>query len=135
MNGRVQDKRVLVIEDNALNMKLVVALLEMDNYEVLKAGDAETGIQMARLHRPALILMDIQLPGMDGLTATRILKGEESLKDIPVIALTSYAMQGDEDKARMAGCDGYIPKPIDTRHFLVSILNFLGGNGKQGDES
>lgn len=135
MSDRGKDNKVLIIEDNELNMKLVVTLLKIANYEVIETGDAETGIQLARLHRPALILMDIQLPGIDGLTATRILKGDESLRDIPVIALTSYAMQGDEEKAREAGCDGYIPKPINTRHFLLNILKFIGGKGKQGDES
>jgi CheY-like chemotaxis protein len=121
----VQEKKVLVIEDNELNMKLVVALLRIGHCEILQAADAETGIRLARAHHPALILMDLQLPGMDGLTATRLIKADEELKGTAVVALTSYAMQGDEDKARDAGCDGYIPKPIDTRNFLDSIGQFI----------
>ena len=118
------DEKVLIIEDNELNMKLVVAILKMGNYQVLSAVDAETGIQFAREHCPDLILMDIQLPGMDGLA-----KGDDHLKDIPIVALTSYAMQGDEEKAMDAGCNGYIPKPIDTRHFLETIDRFINNNG------
>ena len=121
----MQDIKILVIEDNELNMKLVAALLKIANYEILQAADAETGIRLARAHHPALILMDIQLPGMDGLTATRVIKTHEKLKGTAVVALTSYAMQGDEEKARSAGCDGYIPKPIDTRRFLGNIQKFI----------
>ena len=121
----MKDKKILVIEDNGLNMKLVVALLKIGNYEILEAADAETGIRLARDHHPGLILMDLQLPGMDGLSATRLIKGDERLKDTTVVALTSYAMQGDEEKAKEAGCDGYIPKPIDTRKFLEYIGQFM----------
>lgn len=121
----MESKRVLVIEDNALNMKLVDALLRISHHEVLKAADAEVGLQMARREQPDLILMDIQLPGMDGLTATRMIRDDEELKHIPVIALTSYAMQGDEEKAIAAGCTGYIRKPIDTRKFMDSVEGFL----------
>lgn len=122
----MENHRILVIEDNELNMKLVVALLKIANYEILQAPDAETGIALARRHRPALILMDVQLPGMDGLAATQIIKSDEALKQTPVVALTSYAMQGDDEKAREAGCDGYISKPLDTRLFLSQIGEFLG---------
>lgn len=118
--------KVLVIEDNALNMKLVAALLDSNDFQTLKAGDAETGIKMAQKHRPDLILMDIQLPGIDGLEATRTLKSCEGFKDTPIVALTSYAMQGDEEKAISAGCSGYITKPIDTRSFISTIDRFLG---------
>jgi CheY-like chemotaxis protein len=124
----VQDKKILVIEDNELNMKLVVALLKIGHYEILQAADAETGIRLAQTHRPALILMDLQLPGMDGLTATRIIKEDENLKGTRVVALTSYAMQGDKERAEEAGCDGYIPKPIDTRDFLKNIGQFVDKN-------
>ena len=116
---------VLVIEDNDINMKLVKTLLGLAGYGVIAAVDAETGISLARENVPDLILMDIQLPGMDGLKATQIIKQEETLKNIPVIALTSYAMQGDEERAREAGCSGYIPKPIDTRKFAESLEGFL----------
>ena len=120
-------KRVLVIEDNELNMKLVVALLTHSKLDVLCAADAESGLEMAKEHRPDLILMDIQLPGMDGLAATRLLKNSPGLKDIPVIALTGYAMKGDKEKALAAGCADYISKPIDTRSFHKRIRPFLDG--------
>jgi CheY-like chemotaxis protein len=124
----MEDKVVLVIEDNALNMKLVVTLLTLNKLKVLCAEDANSGLRMAQEHRPDLILMDIQLPGMDGLAATRFLKRSPDLKDIPVIALTGYAMQGDMEKSMAAGCSGYIAKPIDTRSFIEQIRPFLDGN-------
>ena len=124
------NKRILVIEDNELNMKLVRGLLTMGNYTMLEATDAETGIQMAHEHHPDLILMDIQLPGMDGLEATKIISNDGDLKDIPIVALTSYAMQGDEEKAKLEGCAGYITKPIDTRSFLNIISEFLDSDLK-----
>ena len=119
------NKTVLIVEDNALNMKLVRSMLQLRPYQVLEAGDAETGIQIAREHLPDLILMDIQLPGMDGLQATRIIRKDPILSNIPVVALTSYAMQGDEHKATTAGCTGYIAKPIDTRRFLDMLAEYL----------
>ena len=118
-------KSVLVVEDNELNMKLVTGLLKIGKYGIMSAADAETGIEMARRDPPDLILMDIQLPGMDGLTATRIIKGDAALRRISVVALTSYAMQGDEDKAKKAGCVGYITKPLDTRNFLKYIAEYI----------
>ena len=118
-------KTVLVIEDNEMNMKLVRVLLQMGQYDILEAADAESGIPLARAHKPDLILMDVHLPGMDGLSATRIIKQDPALKQIRVIALTSYAMEGDEKKAIEAGCDGYITKPIDTRTFLDTIKKFI----------
>ncbi|RJR28876.1 MAG: response regulator [Desulfobacteraceae bacterium] len=121
-------KKVLVIEDNELNMKLVSALLSISHFEVISAANAEIGLQLARKEMPDLILMDIQLPGMDGLTATRLIKKDKDLREIPVIALTSYAMQGDEQKAFAAGCTGYIPKPIDTRKFIEVVGEFLDDN-------
>jgi len=121
------DKTILVIEDNELNMKLVRSLLKMSSYIILEAGDAETGIKVAREKKPDLILMDIQLPGMDGLSATKILKADPSLKDTMIIALTSHAMEGDDKKVRKAGCDGYITKPIDTRNFLRTVTEHVNG--------
>ncbi len=121
----MENKTVLVIEDNELNMKLVRSMLQLRHYQVLEAGDAEDGIQVAREHLPDLILMDIQLPGMDGLEATRIIRNDSILSNIPVLALTSYAMQGDEQKAISAGCAGYIAKPIDTRSFLDNLAEYL----------
>jgi CheY-like chemotaxis protein len=120
-------KTVLVIEDNEMNMKLVRVLLQKGQYDILEAVDAESGIPLARVHKPDLILMDVHLPGMDGLSATRIIKEDPALKQIRVIALTSYAMEGDEKKAIEAGCDEYITKPIDTRTFLDTIRKFIDG--------
>ena len=98
---------------------------QIGKYRILEAIDAENGIQLAREHHPDLILMDIQLPGKDGLTATREIKNDPAVKDITVVALTSYAMEGDEEKAMDAGCAGYIAKPIDTRSFLQAVGQFL----------
>jgi CheY-like chemotaxis protein len=123
----MNNKTILVIEDNKLNMKLVRSLLKMSSYVMVEAGDAETGIKVAREKKPDLILMDIQLPGMDGLSATKILKADQSLKDTMIIALTSHAMEGDDKKVREAGCDGYITKPIDTRNFLQTVTDYLHG--------
>ena len=105
--------RVLVVEDNAANMTLAVFLLESAGHTVLGATDAEAGLTLARDEQPDLILMDIQLPGMDGLEATALLKRDEATRAIPVIALTALAMKGDEERIRAAGCDGYIAKPLE----------------------
>lgn len=118
-------KTILVIEDNPANMKLVRTLLLMEDFRVLEAETAEDGLAIARDRQPDLILMDLQLPGMDGLEATRVLKRDDALKNIPVVALTSHAMEGDEEKARVAGCDGYLTKPIDTRQFLGHIRMYI----------
>ena len=118
----MNNKTILVIEDNKLNMKLVRSLLKIGNYTILEAVDAESGIKLAREKNPDLVLMDIQLPAMDGLTATQILKAD---RKIMIIALTSHAMDGDEKKVKEAGCDGYITKPINTRHFLQQISDYL----------
>jgi CheY-like chemotaxis protein len=120
-------KTILVVEDNELNMKLVKGLIKIGKYRMLEAIDAESGIQLIREQRPDLVLMDIQLPGMDGLSATKIIKEDPSLKDIPIVALTSYAMQGDKEKTLEAGCTGYIAKPIDTRKFLETLAQYLKG--------
>ena len=103
---------VLIVEDNPANMILAMFLLQSAGHTVLSATDAEAGLTLARDEHPHLILMDIQLPGMDGLEATMILKRDDSTRDIPVIALTALAMKGDEERIRAAGCDGYIAKPM-----------------------
>ena len=126
----METKTILVIEDNELNMKLVNGLIGIGKYRMLQAQDAESGIEIIHEQRPDLVLMDIQLPGMDGLTATKILKEDPDLKNIPIVALTSYAMQGDKEKALEAGCVGYITKPIDTRKFLKTLSQYL----KNGDQ-
>jgi two-component system cell cycle response regulator DivK len=112
---------ILIVDDNPTNMKLSTFLLESADYTVLAATNAETGLTMAREGHPDLILMDIQLPGMDGLEATALLKADEATRDIPVIALTALAMKGDEERILAAGCDGYIAKPLDYKDFLASI--------------
>jgi CheY-like chemotaxis protein len=118
---------ILIIEDNPLNMKLFRVLLKSEKYEVIEAEDAKTGIDQVRLRHPHLILMDIGLPGMDGLSATRIIKADPALKNIPIVALTSHAMSGDEEKTLEAGCDGYMSKPINTQCFLEMVSRHLSG--------
>jgi len=118
-------KKILVVEDNETNRKLFTTILQIEHYEVLEAEDAVRGLELGREHRPDLILMDVQLPGMDGLTATRKLKEDPDLKGIPVLALTAFAMAGDQQKALDAGCDGYISKPIKVESFLEQIAPFL----------
>ena len=117
--------RVLVIEDNAANLKLATFLLESAGHTVISAPDAELGLALARDEQPNLILMDIQLPGMDGLEATALLKRDARTRDIPVIALTALAMKGDEERIRAAGCDGYIAKPLAYKNFLATITSHL----------
>jgi two-component system cell cycle response regulator DivK len=112
---------ILIVEDNAANMKLAVFVLQSAGYTVLSAADAEAGLSLARDEQPNLILMDIQLPGMDGLEATRLLKSDDATRAIPVIALTALAMKGDEERIRAAGCDGYIAKPLNYKDFLATI--------------
>lgn len=118
--------KVLIVEDNPANMTLATFLLESAGHSVLKATDAETGVALAVAEQPDLILMDIQLPGMDGLRATALLKADDATKDIPVIALTALAMKGDEERIRAAGCDGYIAKPLSYRDFLATVSSELG---------
>lgn len=122
-------EKVLVIEDNEANMILVTALLKSSGWTVIPAMTAEEGIKIARAETPALVLMDISLPGMDGLTATGILKQDPQTKDIPVVALTAHAMKGDEAKALSAGCIGYITKPIDTRAFPKAVSGYIKDYG------
>jgi two-component system cell cycle response regulator DivK len=113
--------RILIVEDNPTNMTLAVFLLQSVGHTVLSATDAEAGLTLARDEQPNLILMDIQLPGMDGLEATVLLKRDEATSAIPVIALTALAMKGDEERIRAAGCDGYIAKPMRYKDFLAAI--------------
>jgi two-component system, cell cycle response regulator DivK len=112
---------VLVVEDNPTNLTLATFLLQSVGHTVLSATDAEAGLTLARSDRPNLILMDIQLPGMDGLEATAELKRDEATRAIPVIALTALAMKGDEERIRAAGCDGYIAKPMRYQEFLAMV--------------
>jgi two-component system, cell cycle response regulator DivK len=113
--------KVLVVEDNPANMTLATFLLQSAGHTVLSARDAETGLALARVEQPVLVLMDIQLPGMDGLEATALLKSDPSTRAIPVVALTALAMLGDEQRILAAGCDGYIAKPLAYKEFLATI--------------
>ena len=113
--------KILIVEDNPANMKLAVFLLETAGHTALSARDAEAGLTLARNEHPELILMDIQLPGMDGLEAIVLLKRDDATRVIPVIALTALAMKGDEERIRAVGCDGYIAKPIRYQEFLATI--------------
>ena len=117
--------RILVIEDNPMHMELATDLLEAAGYAVTQSRNAEEGIQLARTQVPDLILMDIRLPGMDGHSAVQLLKADARTRGIPVIALTAQAMHGDEGRAREAGFDGYVTKPIDTRSFAQGIALLL----------
>jgi two-component system cell cycle response regulator DivK len=117
--------KVLIVEDNPANMKLATFLLQSAGHTVLNATDAEAGLMLARGEQPQLILMDIQLPGMDGLQATVLLKRDDATRAIPVIALTALAMKGDEERIRSAGCDGYIAKPMRYQEFLSVIATQL----------
>ena len=119
--------RILIVEDNTLNMRLAVAVLKNAGHEALQAYNAEEGIELARRERPALILMDIQLPKMDGLEATRILKADAATAAIPIIALTAFAMKGDRERILEAGCDDYIHKPVHYQDVIERIARLLGG--------
>jgi two-component system, cell cycle response regulator len=127
---QMNNKKILVVEDNVLNMKLVRSLLKLGEYEVLEADDGEKGLLMMREHRPVMVLMDIQLPGMNGLEVTTLMQKDPILRMIPVVALTSHAMEGDEERAIKVGCAGYVTKPIDTRSFLKTIQQYLPADNK-----
>jgi two-component system cell cycle response regulator len=116
---------VLVVDDNQVNLKLVRVLLTSFGYEAHTAENAEQAVELLKTLQPDLILMDIQLPGMDGLALTRQLKADPRFVQVPIVALTAYAMKGDDARALAAGCAGYITKPIDTRIFLTRIAGFL----------
>ena len=122
--GMPMNPKILIVDDNDLNIKLCRAILK-DNYQIFTATSAEEGLESAKRILPDLILMDIQLPGMDGLTATRVIKSDDRLKATPVIALTSFAMVGDREKALSAGCDEYLPKPIDIQSLKSTVARLL----------
>jgi two-component system cell cycle response regulator DivK len=118
-------KTILIVEDNDLNMKLFHALLETRGYNVLQARDGMEGLRLARLHHPDLIIMDIQLPGVSGLVVAKSIKDDENLKDIPIIAVTAFALKGDEERMREGGCAAYLAKPISTPVFLKTVAQYL----------
>lgn len=119
------DKLILIIEDEPKNLTLFRDLLQRFGYVTIEATNGRDGVDLARARNPNLILMDIQLPVMDGLEATRILKLDVKTRNIPILALTSYAMKGDRDKIIQAGCDGYLAKPVDIREFLSTVARYL----------
>ena len=118
-------KTILIVEDNDLNMKLFQDLLEAHGYKTLPTKDGLEAMKLALQHRPDLILMDIQLPEISGLEVTKWLKEDPELKVIPVIAVTAFAMKGDEEKIRQGGCEAYIAKPISVQRFLETVARFL----------
>jgi len=121
----MKDNTILIVEDDKTNMRLIRSVLELGTCQVLEAETAEKGIQLAREHHPNLILMDIRLPYMNGLEATRFIKCDPDLKDIPVVALTGYSDKKDEDEAINAGCVAFVHKPIDIRNFRKTIAMIL----------
>ncbi|MEC9250084.1 MAG: response regulator [Pseudomonadota bacterium] len=122
---QVMPKKVLIVEDNELNMKLFNDLLEAHGYETLQTKDGFKALEMAREHTPDLILMDIQLPEVSGLEVTKWLKDDESLQTIPVVAVTAFAMKGDEERIREGGCEAYLSKPITVSTFIETVRQFL----------
>ena len=118
-------KTILIVEDNELNMKLFNDLLQAHGYDTLQTKDGHEAVSITEEHHPDLILMDIQLPKISGLEITKMIKEKEELKDIPVIAVTAFAMKGDEEKIMEGGCDGYIAKPISVPNFLETVAGFL----------
>ncbi len=121
-------KTVLVVEDNELNMKLFHDLLEASGYNILQTRNGLEAIDIAREHRPDLILMDIQLPEVSGLEVTKWIKEDDDLRAIPVIAVTAFAMKGDEERIRQGGCEAYLSKPISVATFLSTVKSYLGDN-------
>jgi CheY-like chemotaxis protein len=117
--------KIMIVEDHPMNMKLATDLLEMEGFEVYQSPDAERALDLLQTLQPQVILMDVALPGMDGLELTRTLKAGEKTKEIKIIALTAFAMKSDRDRVRDAGCDGYITKPINTRTFAGEILELI----------
>lgn len=122
-----QDARILIVEDNPRNMKLARDVLDHHGYRILQAADAEEGLVLARAEHPSLILMDVQLPGMDGLAALEELRGDPETARIPVVALTAFAMRSDRERFLAAGFDGYLEKPIDVASFPRQIAALLAG--------
>ena len=122
---------ILVVDDNETNVKLVRFLLKKRGYDVRVAANASEALAVLESFVPGLILMDLQLPGMDGLELTRRIKAEPRTRAVPIVAVTAYAMKGDEDKARQAGCDGYITKPIDTHALPFKVAEYLSRSGSE----
>jgi len=124
--------RILIVDDNPINLKLACDVLDSYGYSIMRASDAEQAIALLEGETPDLVLMDIALPGMDGLTLTRKLKADPRFRDLPIVALTASTMKGDDTKAFDAGCDGHISKPIDTRRLAAQVEEFLRGKRRTG---
>ncbi len=120
-------KVILIVEDDPKSLILTRDLLQVSGFTTIEATNGEQGVELARVKKPDLILMDIQMPDMDGLEATRILKADATTKNIPIVALTAYAMKGDKERVLEAGCDGYITKPIDIQELLKRVAEYLSG--------
>jgi len=118
-------KKILIAEDNDFNLRVVELVLKAHGYETVAAPDGQKAVELAKSEKPDLVLMDLQMPTMDGITATKLIKNDEQTHDIPVVALTAHAMEDDEDRALAAGCDGYITKPIDTRLLPKQLEGFM----------
>jgi len=123
--GTDMAKTILIVEDNELNMKLFNDLLQASGYDTVQTMDGREALSLTEKHRPDLILMDIQLPKVSGLEVAKMIKDKEELRHIPVIAITAFAMKGDEEKIRESGCDGYIAKPISVPVFLETVASYL----------
>ena len=124
---------ILIVEDNPLNLELISDILEAHGYRLQAATSGSDALKMVDEEKPDMILMDIQLPGLDGLTITRMIKEKPENHDLPIIALTAHAMRGDEEKAKEAGCDGYISKPIDTRAVPKTVRAYLDARSNTAD--
>lgn len=125
--------RVLIVDDNAMNVTIAQVVLNADGFHIESASDAQEAVQKIGAFRPELILMDIQLGGVDGLELTRRIKADPAIRHIVIVAFTAFAMQGDEEKMRAAGCDGYISKPIDVNSFAAQIRSLLRSSASGGD--
>ena len=123
---RREGKVVLIVEDNELNMKLFHDLLDAHGYETLQTRNGMDALKLAKAHRPDLILMDIQLPEVSGLEVTKWLKDDDDLRGIPVVAVTAFAMKGDEERIRQGGCEAYLSKPISVKSFVDTVRRFIG---------
>ncbi len=128
----MSNEPILIVDDNPMNLKLERVLLEVEKYQVKTAKDAEETFQVLQHFRPRLILMDLQLPGMDGVELAQRLKADPQNRDIIILMVTSYALQGDEERVKKAGCDGYLHKPIDTQALPVMVAEYLRRSSKDG---
>ena len=126
MDAKAKEKTVLIVEDNELNMKLFHDLLAAHGYATIQTRNGLEALELARRHRPALILMDIQLPEVSGLEVTKWIKEDDELRSIPVIAVTAFAMKGDEERIRQGGCEAYLSKPISVAKFLDTVKQYIG---------